>query len=147
MLNFQAADQAKLHEFVGRWQPDVIVVGSCDMRCRTLKCQLEKLVNYCQTTGALPRQIDVLIADQVLLPIRSEMYPSPSNTCSSPSHRMSVTPFVIYSISTHKCCACGRSLLHPGAHGRSLSRRIAGLWMRRLQVISCPRQAFVAQYW
>ena len=61
----QAGDVAKLEQFVKRTQPDVMVVGAKDVRCRTLKEQLDNLVNHCQTRKHLHRQIDVLYADEV----------------------------------------------------------------------------------
>jgi hypothetical protein len=41
------------------------VIGAKDLRCRTLKQQLDDVVNLCQTRKNLSRQIDVLYADQV----------------------------------------------------------------------------------
>ena len=66
----QPAEQKKLEQFIKETQPDVIVVGAKDLRCRTLKQQLDDVVNLCQTRRFLPRQIDVLYADQVRVRVR-----------------------------------------------------------------------------
>ncbi len=59
------ADLMKLADFVERTQPDVIVLGAKDVRCRELKEELLHTVGYCWELKKIRRQIDVLYADEV----------------------------------------------------------------------------------
>ncbi len=60
------SDQQKLANFMYDHRPDVVVLGANSLTCRTLKNQLEALVQTLCTSGKLEHKTDVLYADHAV---------------------------------------------------------------------------------
>uniref|UniRef100_A0A7S1DWA3 YqgF/RNase H-like domain-containing protein n=2 Tax=Hemiselmis andersenii TaxID=464988 RepID=A0A7S1DWA3_HEMAN len=58
------SDKVKISDFLQKNEPDVIALGGGQLKCRTLKAQLEDVVGRCQTKEYLERKIEVVLVDK-----------------------------------------------------------------------------------
>jgi transcription elongation factor SPT6 len=64
MADFRDHEYNALRSFFSEQSPDVVVLGADGLQCRSLHTQLTRACDRFHTEGALPKAVEVLLADQ-----------------------------------------------------------------------------------